>query len=146
MIDHDEITNVPEPTMIREPSVITISTDDSVTETGSVPPEQFVPRRSSRTRRSPERYGFPTNPPSPPKSKPKSKLIRVRPDVPQGNKSASEGQEQVQDDTERGRLAMSKVVAKQKTPFIFEGKPLHVKDVEIPQSYKQAKKSRFADY
>lgn len=137
----------PESTTIREPSVITVDTDDSITEIGSVPPEQFIPRRSSRTRRSPERYGFPPNPdlnqpPNPPKPR-EPKRIRVRPDVPQGNNSASEGSGQ--EDTQRGRLAVSKVVAKQSTPFIYDGKPLHVKEVDIPQSYKQAQKSRFAD-
>ncbi|OQE65453.1 hypothetical protein PENNAL_c0208G09362 [Penicillium nalgiovense] len=157
MIDHDQTTSEEERapiehepnTMTREPSVITISTDDSATDTGSVPPEQFIPRRSSRTRRSPERYGFPSNPnPNPPPNPPRPrepKRIRVRPDVPQGNNSASEGSGQEQEDTQRGRLAASKVVAKQSTPFIYNGKPLHVKDVDIPQSYKQAQKSRFAD-
>ena len=72
----------------------------------------------------------------------------MRPDVPQGNNSAGEGSGQdAQDkqDTQRGRLAVSKVLAKQSTPFIYNGKPLHVKDVDIPQSYKQALKSKFAD-
>ncbi|KOS36464.1 hypothetical protein ACN38_g12792 [Penicillium nordicum] len=68
-----QIETVSEVELPREISVGTI-TDSSVTETASVPPEHFIPRRSSRTRRSPERYGFPTNiteTVSIPKTKPK---------------------------------------------------------------------------
>lgn len=65
----------------------------------------------------------------------------MKPDVPHGNNSAGEGSGRVQaqeDNTQEGRFAVSKVVAKQSTPFIYDGRPLHVKDVDVPQSHKQA--------
>ncbi|KAJ5257332.1 hypothetical protein N7524_008888 [Penicillium chrysogenum] len=49
----------------RQPSVVTISSDETI--------PQFIPRRSSRTRRSPERYGFPENPLRPPRPNPPPK-------------------------------------------------------------------------
>ena len=44
MINHNKITNEPKTLIIvREPSIITISTNDSVTKIGSILLEQFVP-------------------------------------------------------------------------------------------------------